>query len=138
MTYAIVGGREFDEGAVSDYLDGLPAGSTVVTGDGPGLERFVQTAAAERGMIVRVPEKTDAYTSLWGLDEVIEFYGNLFITGTRRVKRKLNHYPEYVTDQVIAAGHGGTLVIVGKGTHAERARKHVAKASWPNLTVVEL
>ncbi len=143
MTYGFLGGKEYDEAAVREYLDGLPPVSNIVVGDGLGLERFIQEEAAKRGHLVRVPETTGRFKSqymVWAPGKQIQFYGNQFFSFGRIRSQTKNFYPDFVTDQVITKTllAQGVLVIVGKGSHSTRGRNFVKRANFPFQAVVEL
>lgn len=108
MTYAFLGGRDFDVKAVSDFLATLTFQDTIVTGGGPGLEKFVREQAPELGLAVEVPPRTDRYGRSFQIAQVIDS-GLL----------------------------GGTLVLVGGGANVQRARRALKRANW-NCEVVEL
>lgn len=55
MRVAIVGSRHFaDPDRVTDYVEGLPAGSSIITGSASGVDAAATKAARTRGLAVRV------------------------------------------------------------------------------------
>ena len=55
MRVAIVGSRHFaDPDRVTDYVKGLPAGSSIITGSASGVDAAATRAARTRGLPVQV------------------------------------------------------------------------------------
>ena len=55
MRVAIVGSRHFaDPDRVTDYVKGLPAGSSIITGSASGVDAAATKAARTRGLAVQV------------------------------------------------------------------------------------
>ena len=55
MRVAIVGSRHFaDQDRVIDYVKGLPAGSSIITGSASGVDAAATRAARTRGLPVQV------------------------------------------------------------------------------------
>ena len=55
MRFAIVGSRHFSEPErVTDYVNGLPARASIITGSASGVDATATKAARTRGLAVRV------------------------------------------------------------------------------------
>ena len=113
MSTAFVGGKDFDPVAVADILGEMPAGATVVTGSGAGLETYVREQAPELGLSVLVPQlRPELYDFLLpGLVPVkkgrIYWAGNFFFMGHVGVEKPVKKGRIYWAGNFFFMGHVG-------------------------------
>lgn len=112
----VVGGMKFDEEAVGEFLRGLPKKSIIVTGEGKGLEKWLQQNVEKLGHNVMVPSlRPDLYDS----------------DGT--VPEGKRSYPEASTRMMMLA-RLDQVVAVGKAGQARREGKKLEQAKAMQVT----